>query len=88
MFGRLKQMLIKELIQVVRDKRTRFILIGPPILQMLVFGYAATFEIRNVSTVVVDMDHSQESRDLVSRFTSSPYFNVQSQLSDASQAHQ
>ena len=49
MFGRLKQMLIKELIQVVRDKRTRFILIGPPIIQMLVFGYAATFEIHNVS---------------------------------------
>jgi len=88
MFGRLKQMLIKELIQVVRDKRTRFILIGPPVIQMLVFGYAATFEIRNVSTVIVDMDHSQESRELVSRFTSSPYFNVQSQLSDASQAHQ
>ena len=88
MFGRLKQMLIKELIQVVRDKRTRFILIGPPILQMLVFGYAATFEIRNVSTVIVDMDHSQESRDLVSRFISSPYFKVQSQLSDASQAHE
>ena len=88
MFGRLKQMLIKELIQVVRDKRTRFILIGPPIIQMLVFGYAATFEIHNVSTVVVDMDHSQESRELVSRFTSSPYFSVQSQLSDASQAHE
>jgi ABC-2 type transport system permease protein len=88
MFGRLKQMLIKELIQVVRDKRTRFILIGPPILQMLIFGYAANFEIHNVSTVVVDMDHSQESRELVSRFTSSPYFNVQAQLGDASQAHE
>jgi ABC-2 type transport system permease protein len=86
MFGRLKQMLIKELIQVVRDKRTRFILIGPPIIQMLVFGYAANFEIHNVSTVVVDMDHSQESRELISRFTSSPYFNVQEQLSDASRA--
>jgi ABC-2 type transport system permease protein len=88
MLGRLKQMLIKELIQVVRDKRTRFILIGPPIIQMLVFGYAATFEIHNVATVVVDMDHSQESRELVSRFTSSPYFNVQEQLNNASQAHE
>ena len=87
MLGRLKQMLIKELIQVVRDKRTRFILIGPPIIQMLVFGYAATFEIHNVSTVVVDLDHSQESRELVSRFTSSPYFDVQRQLTNASQAH-
>ena len=87
MFGRLKQMLIKELIQVVRDKRTRFILIGPPILQMLVFGYAASFEIHNVSTVIVDLDHSQESRELISRFTSSPYFNIQAQLTSANQAH-
>ncbi len=85
MLGRLKQMLLKELIQVVRDKRTRFILIGPPIIQMLVFGYAATFEIHNVSTVVLDQDHSQESRDLVSRFTSSPYFNVERQLTGSRQ---
>jgi ABC-2 type transport system permease protein len=76
MLGRMKQMIIKEFIQVLRDKRTRFILIVPPIIQMLVFGYAATFEIRHVATVVVDYDHSQESRDLVSRFTSSPYFDV------------
>jgi ABC-2 type transport system permease protein len=76
MLGRMKQMIIKEFIQVLRDKRTRFILIVPPIVQMLVFGYAATFEIRHVATVVVDYDHSQESRDLVSRFTSSPYFDV------------
>ena len=80
MFGRLKQMLIKEFIQVFRDKRTRFILIGPPILQMLIFGYAATYEIRHVPTVVLDLDHSQESRDLVSLFSSSPYFDVQRQL--------
>ena len=77
MFARLKQILIKEFIQVFRDKRTRFILFGPPIVQMLIFGYAATFEIRHVSTVVLDLDQSQESRELVSRFTSSPYFNVE-----------
>ncbi len=85
MLGRLKQMLIKEFIQVFRDKRTRAILIGPPIIQMLVFGYAATYEIRHVPTVVLDLDHSQESRELVSRFTSSPYFDVQRQLTDARQ---
>jgi ABC-2 type transport system permease protein len=82
MLSRLKQMLIKEFIQVFRDKRTRFVLFGPPIIQMLVFGYAATFEIYHVPTVVLDLDHSQESRDLVSRFTSSPYFDVQRQLTD------
>jgi ABC-2 type transport system permease protein len=85
MFGRLKQMLIKEFIQTLRDKRTRFILIGPPIIQMMIFGYAATYEIRHVPTVVLDLDHSQESRELISRFTSSPYFDVQRQLTDSRQ---
>jgi ABC-2 type transport system permease protein len=85
MFGRLKQMLIKEFIQVLRDKRTRFILIGPPIIQMLIFGYAATYEIRHVPTIVLDLDHSQESRDLLSRFTSSPYFDVERQLTRSRQ---
>jgi ABC-2 type transport system permease protein len=85
MLARLKQMLIKEFIQVFRDKRTRFILIGPPIIQMLVFGYAANYEIRHVPTVVLDLDHSQESRELISRFTSSPYFDVQRELTDSHQ---
>ncbi len=85
MLARLKQMLIKEFIQVFRDKRTRFILIGPPIIQMLVFGYAATYEIRHVPMVVVDLDHSQESRELISLFTSSPYFDVQHELTSSRQ---
>ena len=85
MLGRLKQMLIKEFIQVFRDKRTRFLLFGPPIVQMLIFGYAATYDIHHVATVVLDLDHSQESRDLVSRFTSSPYFDVERQLTDSHQ---
>jgi len=85
MLGRLKQMLIKEFIQVLRDKRTRFILIGPPIIQMMVFGYAANYEIRHVPAVVLDLDQSQESRELVSRFTSSPYFDVQRQLTNSRQ---
>jgi ABC-2 type transport system permease protein len=85
MFGRLKQMLIKEFIQVFRDKRTRFLLFGPPVIQMLVFGYAATYDIRHVPTIVLDLDQSQESRELISRFTSSPYFDVQRQLTDSRQ---
>ena len=85
MLTRLKQMLIKEFIQVFRDKRTRILLFAPPIVQMLIFGYAATYEIHHVATVVLDLDHSQESRDLVSRFTSSPYFDVQHQLTDSRQ---
>ena len=85
MLARLKQMLIKEFIQVFRDKRTRFVLIAPPIIQMLIFGYAATYEIRHVPTAILDLDHSQESRELMSRFTSSRYFDVQHQLTDRRQ---
>ena len=79
MFARIKQMIIKEFIQVLRDKRTRMTLILHPMIQMLLFGYAATYEIRHVSTIVVDYDHSQESRDFISRFVSSSYFDVVAQ---------
>ena len=80
MLSRLKQMLIKEFIQVVRNKNMRYILFGPAIAQMLVFGYAATFEIRHVPIAVLDQDHTQESRELLSRFSSTPYFDVKRQL--------
>jgi ABC-2 type transport system permease protein len=81
MRARLWQMLIKEFIQVFRDKRTRFVLIVPPLVQLMVFGYAATYEIHNVPLAVLDLDNSQESRDFISRFHSSPYFEVNAWLS-------
>jgi ABC-2 type transport system permease protein len=83
MWSRLKQMLIKEFIQVFRDKRTRIVLFVPPIVQMIVFGYAATFEIRHVPIAVLDLDHTQESRELVSRFESSKYFQLTHHLANA-----
>lgn len=85
MFTRLQQMLIKEFLQVFRDSRTRFVLFVPPIVQMLIYGYAATYEIHNVPMVVLDLDNSQESRDLISRFSSSPHFQIRAHLSDQQQ---
>ena len=61
MLERLRQMLIKELIHLFRDPHARFSLIAPPIIQMLIFGYAATYEVNHVATAIIDMDHSQES---------------------------
>ena len=78
-------MLIKEFIQVFRDKRARFLLFGPPIIQMLVFGYAATLEIKHVPTAIVDYDNSQVSRDLISRFQASRYFDIRKRLTDRRQ---
>jgi drug efflux transport system permease protein len=76
MFGRLRQMLTKEFIQLLRDPKARFVLFAPVIIQMMVFGYAATFEIRHVPIAVLNLDHSQESRDLIAHFAASPYFDV------------
>lgn len=76
MFVRVKQMLIKEFLELWRDKWGRFRLVVPPVLQMLLFGYAATFEVYHVSTIVLDLDHTQESRELISRFTSSNRLNI------------
>ena len=82
MLSRVRGMLVKEFIQVFRDKRTRTLLFVPPIIQMLVFGYAATLEVRHIPTAVLDYDNSQVSRDLVSRFTANPYFDVRMHLND------
>ncbi|MGA2483855.1 MAG: ABC transporter permease [Candidatus Acidiferrales bacterium] len=85
MLGRIRHMLVKEFIQVFRDKRTRFTLFGPPVVQMLIFGYAATLDIRHVPTAVLDLDNTQESRDLISRFAASQYFDVRAHLQDRRQ---
>ena len=76
MFARIWQIVLKEFIELRRDKWARFRLIVPPLVQMLVFGYAATFEVYHVPTVVLDRDQTQESRELVSRFTFSHRFDI------------
>jgi ABC-2 type transport system permease protein len=83
MFARIIPIVIKEFIELKRDKWARFRLIVPTVVQMLLFGYAATYEVYHVSTVVLDLDHSQESRELVSRFTFSNRFDVTTAQSQA-----
>ncbi|MGO9273723.1 MAG: ABC transporter permease [Terriglobia bacterium] len=82
MLRRIRHMLIKEFIQVFRDKRSRFLMFGPPMIQMLVFGYAATLEIHHASTAILDLDNTQESRELIAHFTASPYFDVRARLAN------
>lgn len=74
--ARIRHMLTKEFIQTLRDPHTRWLLWGPPMIQMLIFGYAATMEIRHVSVAVLDLDNTQESRELISHFSASRYFSL------------
>lgn len=76
MLERIWHILIKEFLQVRRDRWARFRLLVPPLVQVLVFGYAATFEVFGVSTAVLDMDHSQESRALIAEFANNPHFKI------------
>jgi drug efflux transport system permease protein len=76
MWERIKHMLIKEFIQVFRDPRMKAFIFVVPVMQLLVFSYAASTDVRHISTAVYDLDQSVTSRDLVSRFVKSGYFDV------------
>ncbi len=76
MFGRIASLVLKEFLQIFRDSQARYGLFVPALIQVIIFGYAATFEVYHVSTAVLDFDHSQESRELISRFADSGRFDV------------
>jgi ABC-2 type transport system permease protein len=76
MLQRLKSMLIKEFIQAFRNPRMRLILFLPPLIQLIVFGYAANTDIRNISLATYDLDNTPESREMIERFASSGYFRI------------
>lgn len=84
LFGRIKQMLIKEFIQGLRDPRMKMVIFAVPIIQLLVFGYAANTDVRHIATAIYDLDQSVASRELISRFVRSGYFDVQELIRDES----
>ena len=65
----------KELRQILRDKRTLLILLFIPAFFLLPVRLRLNFDIRNVSLVVKDQDRTAKSRELVSAFVNSGYFN-------------
>jgi ABC-2 type transport system permease protein len=73
---RLRQLLGKEFRQTLRDPRAKPVLFIAPIIQLLIFGYAVTTDVRNTRTFVVDRDRSSESRALLGALTASGYFRV------------
>jgi ABC-2 type transport system permease protein len=69
-------MLIKEFIQVFRDPKVFGMIFMAPLIQLIIFGYAASTDVRHIWTAVYDLDNTVASRDLVSRFERSGYFDV------------
>ncbi|HEY9073467.1 MAG TPA: ABC transporter permease, partial [Desulfobaccales bacterium] len=76
MFRRIRHIIIKEFIQVWRDKKLRFFLIIPPLVQLMAYGYVINFDIKHVATAIFDENRTMESRDLINRFRSTDWFDV------------
>ncbi len=66
----------KEIIHLRRDPRMFAVIFIAPILQLLLLGYAVNLDVRDIPTVVCDMDRSTSSRDFLSRFVNSGYFSL------------
>lgn len=74
--NRLWALMRKELTQMRRDPRTLIVVFFMPILQLLLLGYAANTDVRNVPTVVFDQSNSKASRKLLDAFRSTGYFAI------------
>ena len=75
----------KELRQIARDRRTLFTLLFVPALFLLLYGYALNFDIRNIALAVEDRDRSSHSRELLSAFVNSGYFDLVADVSGKQQ---
>ncbi len=72
--ARIWALAVKEFLAILRDKKSRFVLIGPPLIQLLVFGYAATFDLHHIPYAVYNRDPGFASRELLGDFQGSRAF--------------
>jgi ABC-2 type transport system permease protein len=76
MWERILVIMRKEFSQTLRDPRRRGLLFGPPLIQLLLFGYAVNLDVQHTRTAWMDMDRTVESRELLAAFEGSDYFHI------------
>lgn len=84
-FRRIMALVLKEFVMILKDPKSRFVIIGPPLIQFFVFGYAATYDLKNVRYAVYDESRSVLSRQLLSRVEGSGIFSLIGNLLDQNQ---
>ena len=72
----------KEFYHIFRDKRTMLILLGIPVVQMLLFGFAITTEVKDVQVAVFDPSKDVATRQIIEKFRASSYFDFVEELTD------
>ena len=77
---RILALIRKEFLAVLKDPRSRFVIFVPPILQCLIFGYAASFDLNSIPYAVFDQDHSASSSAFLSRLDGSKIFRRQADI--------
>ncbi|OAM96210.1 ABC-2 type transport system permease protein [Pelosinus fermentans] len=73
---RLKALLIKEFLQMRRDRLTLIMMLGLPVIQLVLFGFAINTDVKHLPTIVFDQSLQQDSRDLLSSLEASGYFDI------------
>jgi ABC-2 type transport system permease protein len=88
MWQRIRTLVIKELLSIWRDPKSRTLLFIPPLIQMCIFTFAATQEVKRVRMAVLNRDWGTSARDLVARFEGSPTFTEIHFLRDEAEMRQ
>ncbi len=86
-FARFRAMLAKEFIQMRRDRLTFGMMIGIPLLQLILFGYAINADPKHLPAAVILADHGPEGRTLLAALQNSSYYDLISQVKTESEGH-
>lgn len=86
MLRRILALLAKELAGLWKDRRTRFVILIPPLIQVILFAYAATYDVTDVTLGIWNEDSGTQAAELVRRFAASPAFHATAMLRSPAQA--
>ena len=76
----IRHIIKKEFLQIRQDKQMLRVSLVAPVLQLIILGYAATFDVNDIRLAVIDQDRSPSSREVVRNFVSTGYFKVVGQM--------
>ena len=82
---RLAALILKETMQLLRDRRTLMMVFGLPLIELFLFGYAVSLTVYHIPTAVVDQDKGPQSRDFIQALVNSQYFDVTETLQSQDQ---
>src|SRR5688572_25135203 len=78
--NRMTAVLVKEFIQLTRDRLTYALILAVPIMQMLLFGYAINTDPRHLPTALLVQENSQFARSITASIANSSYFDIVAQV--------